>query len=432
MTSKAIPEKTTGSIINRFLSRIPILTPLQKRDFRILWIGESFSLLGDQFNYIALSWLTLQLTGSGLALGTVLMIGAIPRALFMLFGGALSDRILPQKIMIVSNISRAVVVALLAVIVFMDITELWHLYLFSAFFGTLDSFFHPAFSAIVPRVVDHDKLEAGNAILRGTHELSFLIGSVPAGVIIAMVDTEYAFAVNSVFFVVSAICLSTMRGIKANNGLSIDELHISTSPLKLRNVIREVKEGITYAFSRPAFRAFIIAIAAIDFSFAGPIDVGFAWLADNRFTGGSTDFGIVLATFGGGALLGTIIAGSVRFKWRGIVIAAIGSVLGIGLATYGFVPDVIMAVVLSVFMGIGVGIFNIMLVPWFQKEAPPHMLGRIMSLMTFASVGVMPFSFALSGMLVDLHAPAMFMVAGAMTLAAGLYLLSVPAVRKVK
>ena len=92
-----------------------MLLPLRLHDFRLIFAGESISLIGDQFHFIALAWLALQLTGSGLALGTVLMAAAIPRAVFMLLGGAMSDRVSPRSLMIISNALRAVVVALVAV-----------------------------------------------------------------------------------------------------------------------------------------------------------------------------------------------------------------------------------------------------------------------------------------------------------------------------
>ena len=75
-----------------------LFRPLRIRDFRLVWIGETISLLGDQFHFVALAWLTLQLTGSGLALGTVLVAGAVPRAIFMLVGGALTDRFSPRQL----------------------------------------------------------------------------------------------------------------------------------------------------------------------------------------------------------------------------------------------------------------------------------------------------------------------------------------------
>jgi len=431
MSPEVTEDKLNNSTFSRLAKHIPILSPLLKRNFRLLWIGESISLLGDQFHFIALSWLTLQITGSGLALGTVLMAGAIPRAIFMLFGGALSDRLSPRRIMIVSNVCRAIVVAIIASMVFFKVVELWHLYLLSITFGIADSFFHPAFNALIPRVVDKDKLEAGNAILRGTHQLSFLIGSAPAGLLISAVGMDLAFGIDSVSFVLAAIILSMMTSTKGKTVLSADEFHLSDKPIKLKNIISDIKEGFKYTFNKPAFRAFLLAIAVIDFCFAGPIDVGLAWLSDNRFEGGATAFGIILSSFGGGAVIGTIIAGTVKFKRRGLLLAFIGALLGIVLGLYGFVPDVLTAVILSIPMGVGVGIFNIVLITWFQKESPSRMIGRVMSLLMFASVGVMPFSFAISGMLVDIHAPIMFAVAGGITLLTCLYLFTVPAVRQV-
>ena len=87
-----------------------LLRPLRIRDFRLLFAGETISVLGDQFHFVALTWLALQLTGSGLVLGTVLMTAAIPRAVFMLVGGAFSDRFSPRTLMLLSNAIRAVVV----------------------------------------------------------------------------------------------------------------------------------------------------------------------------------------------------------------------------------------------------------------------------------------------------------------------------------
>src|SRR5258707_9061731 len=83
-------------------------SPLSVRNFRLLWIGEGISLLGDQFYMIALPWLVLQLTGSPLALGTVMALAGIPRALFMLVGGAFVDRFSPHAVMLASNFARLV------------------------------------------------------------------------------------------------------------------------------------------------------------------------------------------------------------------------------------------------------------------------------------------------------------------------------------
>ncbi|MCP4422074.1 MAG: MFS transporter, partial [Chloroflexi bacterium] len=108
---------------------------LSIRDFRLLFAGTATSLLGDQFTLIATPWLVLQLTGDPLILGIVLALEGIPRALFMLFGGAITDRFSPRIILLISDIIRFVLVTLLAIVVFSGAVQIWMLYAFGLGFG---------------------------------------------------------------------------------------------------------------------------------------------------------------------------------------------------------------------------------------------------------------------------------------------------------
>src|SRR5690349_9752520 len=137
-------------------------SPLSVRNFRLLWIGESISLLGDQFYMIALPWLVLQITGSALALGGVLALAAIPRALFMLIGGALVDRFSPRSVMFASNFLRLVLVAVLSALVLTNNIRVEMLYVFALAFGLADAFYFPAQTAIVPQLIPEEQLQAGN------------------------------------------------------------------------------------------------------------------------------------------------------------------------------------------------------------------------------------------------------------------------------
>src|SRR5512138_2453061 len=110
------------------------LSVLRIRNFRYLWIGEGISLLGDQLYLIALPWLVLSLTGNALAVGTVLATTGIPRALFMLLGGALTDRFTPRRLMINSNLARMALTGLLAALVLTGLIQLWMLYVFALLF----------------------------------------------------------------------------------------------------------------------------------------------------------------------------------------------------------------------------------------------------------------------------------------------------------
>ncbi len=165
-----------------------LLDVLRNRNFRLLWMGEGISLLGDQFYLIALPWLVLKLTGSPLAIGTVLALAAIPRALFMLVGGALTDRFSPRALMLCSNLGRFTLVASLAALTVTGQVQLWMLYAFALLFGLANAFFFPAQSAIIPKLLGTERLQTGNAIVQGTAQLSVFLGPVLAGTLIALLD----------------------------------------------------------------------------------------------------------------------------------------------------------------------------------------------------------------------------------------------------
>src|SRR5512146_3439094 len=115
---------------NESSARNPMLRVLSLRDFRLLFAGASTSLLGDQFALIATPWLVLKLTNDPLALGTVLALEGLPRAVFMLFGGAITDRLSPRLMMLVANVTRTILTALMALLVFSGAAPLWAIYVF--------------------------------------------------------------------------------------------------------------------------------------------------------------------------------------------------------------------------------------------------------------------------------------------------------------
>src|SRR5579859_3381215 len=183
--------------------RVPLIEPLLGRDFRLMFAGESVSLLGDQFHFVALAWLTLQLTGSGVALGTVLMAAAIPRAVFMLVGGAISDRISPRSLMLVANALRTVVVAVVAALVLTGHVQLWQLYVLALIFGVVDAFFYPALNTIVPMLVSDEQLSPANGVVQIMQQVSGLVGPALAGLLVAAAGTGPAFAIDSASFAVA-------------------------------------------------------------------------------------------------------------------------------------------------------------------------------------------------------------------------------------
>ena len=166
----------------------PFRRVIANRDFRLLWIGEAISLLGDQFYMIALPWLILQLTGDAFLMGTVLAVAAIPRAIFMLLGGVITDRYSPRNVMLASNIARMILVIALTGVILTGTTQLWMIYVISLLFGLADAFYFPASQAIVPSIIPNKLLQTGNAVVQGTIQISVFLGPVVAGVLITLLS----------------------------------------------------------------------------------------------------------------------------------------------------------------------------------------------------------------------------------------------------
>lgn len=387
--------------------RLPLIGPLRNRDFRLVFSGETISVLGDQFHFVALAWLALQLTGSGLALGTVLMTAGIPRAIFVLVGGAFSDRFSPRNLMLISNAIRAVLVGGLAALVLSGNAELWQLYVLAAAFGIVDAFFYPAMSTIVPMVIDERRLPAANALLEGMRQLSGLVGPVLAGLLVQYVSTGPAFAIDAVSFAIATLFLLAVRGGKR----AVAAEH--------PDFIAAVRDGLRYAFGDPAIRSLLLLVAAVNLAFSGPINVGLPWLAEFRFDEGPAAYGIMIAGFGAGALLGTIAAGSLpRVTNLGFVMLGLAFVLGVALAAIAVAPSVPVALGILAVIGLGAGFLNVRIVAWLQARVESSMIGRVMSLLMLSSLGLAPISYAVAGALVDVHASLMFAVSGAIVVAA--------------
>ena len=394
---------------------------LAQPNFRLLWLGETISVLGDQFYLIALPWLVLQLTGDGLAVGTVLAMAGIPRALFMLFGGAFTDRFSPRTIMLFSNLVRMILVGLLTLLTYTGVIQLWMLYGFALAFGFADAFFYPASSAILPQLVEKRHLAAGNSLVQGMAQISIFLGPVLAGLVISAFSRQaivvngetvpdlqgiaLAFGVDALTFLVSVVTLWLIH-VRAATGKSDEDSS---------GMIAEIRAGIRFVWSDHTLRMLMLFIAGINFLFGAPFIVGVPVLADTRFIEGAVAYGSILSGLGGGMLLGTILAGVLRRPPQSIfgsMVIVLISTLGLGLIAIGLSSSLAFAVIFAGLIGLANGYVNILAFTWMQANTPENMMGRVMSLIMFASVGLNPIAMALAGVLVKVGIIPLFVGCG--------------------
>jgi MFS family permease len=381
-------------------------TILASSAYRKLWAAGTLSWFGNFFSYIAMAWLVLQLTGSSLALGSVLVLQALPRAILMVVGGALSDRISARVTMLASMGLRAAAVAALALLVLGGHAQMWEVYVVSAIFGVVDAFFLPARQSILPSIVADHELEPANSLMNVTTSATLVVGPVAAGLVVTAFGTGWAFAADAACFAVGFLLIAWLPAAARATGAAAH---------RAAGLGGQIVDGLRYAWADVGIRTLLVVVAVIDFGADGAIGVGLPTLAHGRFASGAAGYGIMLGAWGVGATLGALGAGVVPPPRRfGLLIVGLCLWLGLGLLVVGLVPSLPPAAVTMGLSGIGTGVVNTYGISWLQRRTASNMQGRVMSLVMLASTGLAPIAYAASGALAQVNPTLLFVIAAGM------------------
>jgi MFS family permease len=376
--------------------------PLRDARYRLWLIGGTISLLGDQFYLVALPWLVLQQTGSALAMGTVMMAGAIPRALLMLMGGAVSDRISARKILMATAMARTLCVAVIGVLVWLRVLRTWELYALAVLFGVADAFAGPAQTAYLPSLLKREQLVAASSVSQSTAQLTTIVGPVPAGFVIKTLGVAWAFFVDAISFLFILGALWKLP----------DPPKSQTSR---KAVWHSIAEGIAYVGNDVPLRSLMLLATIMNFCIAGPVSIGLAYLTKTRF-GSPAIFGIVISAVAAGGLLGALLAGVWKIRKRGLLILVVSAILGLCLGAIGVLGKVWSIATVLLVMGAAAGMVNVHISAWAMQRIDAAMRGRAASVLMLASFGITPISLAVAGFLVSWNLKFMFLLAGGVML----------------
>jgi MFS family permease len=388
--------------------------PLAFRNFRNLWIGQSVSLVGDQFKFVALSWLVLSLTGRSGALGTVLMLQAIPRSVLMLAGGVASDRLRPRAVMLGSDLIRAAIELAIVALVVTNLIRLPHLYLLALLFGIVQAFFFPAAMAMTPEVVPPHLLGPANAVTQVTNQVVLAAAPAAAGFVIGTVGTAGGFAVDAATFIVSALFL-VMIAVpqRAQAG-------------RRQSAWRDFLEGVAFVRHRPLLLSVILMAAVFFFGHSGATYVGLPVLVRGPFRAGPQSLGILFSAYGAGALVGGMVAGTRQARRRGLIGPVLVVGMGMMIAGIALAQHLWQAAALLACAGAAMSWLGITYVTVVQQRTEREFMGRVMGMMMFGIYGLYPVSYGLAGWLAELiGVRALFIGGGALIALSGLVGLSV-------
>jgi len=411
-----------------------------KRHPNFKWIvrGSIISNLGDQLTIVALPWLVLQLTGSALALGLVLALMGIPRALFILLGGALVDRYSPKRVLMLSKMANAILLALVAGFVLgVEPGATWHLgpaltvvmgpKVILAIIGSLafciglaQAFGIPSGTSIMPHALPAEHLQAANGMLMGLRQLAMLLGPLLAALLIAlgghgtgaMADARglaWAFGFDAFSFLVSAWTLSQVRLYAKGDSAQAPQ-----------SVLRAVGAGLRLVWNDLPLRLCFGYWGIVTLFLGGSMQVALPLLAKDSLHGAST-LGLLMGASGAGSLLGmagAAVAGKrLRFASFGGMLLLVDALSGLLLAPIGSVHTTWLAALLLLVLGVLSGFMQITVYTWIQRRVPVHMMGRAMSIFMFILMGMAPLSAAATGWLLSfVPLPQLFIGGGAVLL----------------
>ncbi len=384
-------------------------------------------MLADQAFLVALTWLVLRVAGSGVELGTVLAVASIPGIILMPVGGVISDRFSPTSVLLLSSVVRALLLSGLTVLILLDATRLWHVYVLAGGLSAMDALYYPASMSVIPAVVDKDRLGAANALVQGAEQVSGIAGPMIAASTVAFLGIGSSFGTNALMFFAAAVVFVFMiraTGSPMVEGAAGGSMVESESVLAPEDpesrmgtgALTELLAGVRHAWQDPIIRTILLILVGINAAMMGPLYVGGATLAESQL-GGVGAFGTLVAAASAGAVLGSLGAGSIeRVHKRGLAVLALTAALGLEVAAFGFVSNLPTATTLALAIGGTASFLGVINISWLQERSEPELTGRVMSLALLATVALDPVSFALAGILVEVNLRAMFLGAGVLLL----------------
>jgi MFS family permease len=353
------------------------------RDFRLLFCGQSASAIGDRITIVALA-LYVSDIGTPSDVGIVLAAHALPLIGFLAIGGVWADRLPRHLVMLATDASRALLHALLAVLIFTGHVQVWQIVVIEALTGAAEAFFRPAYTGLVPQTVPEELIQPAKAATSTSETLAGALGPALATALVFGVGAGWTFAADAATFVISAAFLIPMR--PRRRGIVVVR----------ETLLRELREG----WSAVRSRRWVWTTIAL-FSVALMCDFG-AWftlgptVAQDVY-GDQAVYGVCTALDGVGTLLGALLA----FRWTPPYPMRTGFALCLvwPLAGVAFAVGLPQAVLFPLFVagGIGVALFIVWWETELARRIPPHLLSRVTSYDWMGSLALLPVGYLAAG-----------------------------------
>ncbi|HUB74979.1 MAG TPA: MFS transporter [Solirubrobacteraceae bacterium] len=360
---------------------------LRHRDFRLLWLGQSASVLGDNIVLVALALFVIRRTGSATDLGYVLAAQALSLVAFLLVGGVWADRLPRHLVVVATDLVRFALHALLAALIFAGSVPIWQLVAIELLYGAAEAFFRPAANGLLPQTVPEADIQQATAINTISSNVAQFAGPALATALVLGAGAGWAFALDAVTFLVSAALLVRVRPRAREQRRQAPQRE---------GVWREIRQGAREVRSRAWVWATLASFcAALFFGIAAWFVLG-PVVAREQYAHTGV-FGYVEAAFGAGSLIGSLagVRWRPRFPMRMAMLAVL--VWPLTMIPYALGATLAAVLPLSVLGGAGFALFDVWWLTALAERIPPQSLSRVTSYDWMVSLGLLPLGYLMMG-----------------------------------
>lgn len=387
--------------------RMRALRPLATRDYRLLFAAVGIEVFGTGMWTIVMVFQVLALDDSPLALSAVATGMSLGLFAFSILGGVVADRFSKRRIIITVQGCTAVVMGMVAVLSLTGTIELWHVGVASFAMGAGSAFFYPAHSAYLPEVLPAEQLLAANG-LEGALRPSMGQGLGPAlgGIVVGLFFPAIGAAIVAGSYLVAFVITLFLS--------HRDEPVRGTSPEERTSIWGDLRAGVCYVSRTRWLLWTLIFGSSLALIIQGPIEVLLPFLTRDRFEDAEATFGFLLAAYGIGGAVGSLVVSSLKLPRRYLTFMIVcwgGGTLP--LVVIGVANNLILMLGALFLVGATTGAGVVVWGTLLQRLVPLDMIGRVGSLDFFVSIAFMPVSIAIAGPLSLLAPiPTIFVIAG--------------------
>jgi len=376
------------------------------RNYRLFFSGQVVSVTGTWMQNIAAAWLVLELTGSPIAVGVLMLCQFLPATALGLVGGVIVDRLDVRRVVIVTQAASMVLAATLAGLTLGGVVEVWHVYLLTGLRGVSLVFDHPARQQLTFQMVGRDELPNAVALNSGLFNGARVIGPALGGAVIAGAGPGAAFLINAVSF------LAVLASLRLIRPAELRPLDRGDDPPTLVDGSREAFAFLRRVPLAGVVLGTVLLVTTLSFNFNVLLPV----LAKRTLEEGPEAFGVVTACFGAGALVGALLAAAISRASPKLLLAGVA---GFGVAQLALAPQTTLAAAAPFLFASGLAftIWTSNANSTLQLATPDRLRGRVMGLYFFAFNGAGPAGGMLAGWLAAVGGTALaFTVAGSTAL----------------